>query len=172
MIIAIGNDHIVTDYKVRIVDFLKNKGYQVIDVGTHDHIRTHYPIYGLQVADLVRNGEADFGVVICGTGVGISTAANKNQGIRAALVSDPLTAKYVRQELNANIISVGGAVVGEHIAQEIIETFITTEYQPTEENKQIIQKISDLEQDNPEQHNNPNFFDKELQLWCEGYYHD
>lgn len=172
MIIALGNDHIVTDVKIKISDFLKSKGHEVIDVGTHDNTRTHYPIYGLKVADLVRDGVADLGVVLCGTGVGISTAADKNPEIRAALVSDPVTSRYVKKELNANIIGFGGAVVGEHLAQEIVEVFIETEYNPTSENEVLISKIAALEEDNPEQHNNPHFFDKELKLWDEGYYHD
>ena len=93
MIIALGNDHIVTDVKMQISDFLKAQGHKVIDVGTYDNTRTHYPIYGLKVADLVRDGKADLGVVLCGTGVGISTACDKNVGVRAALVGDVVTAK-------------------------------------------------------------------------------
>ena len=172
MIIALGNDHIVTDVKIRISDFLKEKGHEVIDVGTYDNTRTHYPIYGLKVADLVRNKQADLGVVLCGTGVGISTAADKNTGIRAALVSDVLAAKYAKEQLNANVIGFGGAVVGQHVAQEIVAAFLDATYQPTEQNQAILKKMEALEKDNPKQHNNSDFFKKELQLWDEGYYHD
>lgn len=172
MIIALGNDHIVTDVKIKIADFLKAQGHEVIDVGTYDNTRTHYPIYGLKVADLVRNQEADLGVVLCGTGVGISTAADKNTGIRAALVSDVVAAKYAKEQLNANVIGFGGAVVGQHVAQEIVAAFLAAKYQPTPENEALIAKIQGLEKDNPAQHNNPDFFKKELQLWDEGYYHD
>ena len=172
MIIALGNDHIVTNIKIQISDMLKSMGHEVIDVGTYDNTRTHYPIYGLQVADLVRDGKADLGVVLCGTGVGISTAADKNVGIRAALVSDIVTAKYAKEELNANVIGFGGATVGEHLAEDIVKTFLEAKYQPTEKYQALIKKIDALEEDNEDQHDNPHFFDHEMQLWSEGYYHD
>ncbi|AUJ32693.1 MAG: galactose-6-phosphate isomerase subunit LacB [Liquorilactobacillus nagelii] len=172
MIIALGNDHIVTSVKMQISDFLKANGHQVIDVGTYDNTRTHYPIYGLKVADLVRDGKADLGVVLCGTGVGISTAADKNIGIRAALVGDVASAKYAKEELNANVISFGGAVVGEHLAEDLVAAFLDAEYHETPENKKLIEKINQVEEDNSQQHDNPHFFDHELKLWSEGYYHD
>lgn len=172
MIIALGNDHIVTDVKMQISDFLKSLGHEVIDVGTYDNTRTHYPIYGLKVADLVRDGKADLGVVLCGTGVGISTACDKNTGVRAALVGDVVTARYAREQLNANVISFGGAVVGEHLAEDIVKAFLDAEYKPTPENEALIARIDAVEEDNPEQHDNPHFFDHEMKLWNEGYYHD
>ncbi|KRL99018.1 galactose-6-phosphate isomerase subunit LacB [Liquorilactobacillus satsumensis] len=172
MIIALGNDHIVTSVKMQISDFLKSKGHKIIDVGTYDNTRTHYPLYGLQVADLVRDGKADLGVVLCGTGVGISTAADKNVGIRAALVGDVATARYAKEELNANVIAFGGAVVGEHLAEDIVAAFIKAGYKESEENEKLIKKINAIEEDNPEQHDNKHFFDHELKLWDEGYYHD
>ncbi|WP_129044458.1 galactose-6-phosphate isomerase subunit LacB [Companilactobacillus metriopterae] len=170
MKIAIGNDHIVTEVKIQISDMLKSLGHEVIDVGTYDNTRTHYPIYGLKVADLVRDKDADYGVVLCGTGVGISTAADKNKGIRSALVADTTAAKYAKEHLNANVISFGGAVVGEHLAEEIVKTFLKANY--LGEDDEIIKKIDDLEPDNPEQHDNPNFFSHELVLWDQGHYHD
>lgn len=158
--------------KCRFQIFLKANGHQVIDVGTYDNTRTHYPIYGLKVADLVRDGKADLGVVLCGTGVGISTAADKNIGIRAALVGDVASAKYAKEELNANVISFGGAVVGEHLAEDLVAAFLDAEYHETPENKKLIEKINQVEEDNSQQHDNPHFFDHELKLWSEGYYHD
>lgn len=172
MKIAIGNDHIVTAVKMRIADFLKSNGHEVVDVGTHDNTRTHYPIYGLKVADLVREHQVDLGVVICGTGVGISTAANKNQGIRAALVADPVVARYAREHLDANVISFGGAVIGEHLAEEIVESFIDAHYLEQPEDNAIVAKIDALEPSNPEQYDNPHFFDHEMALWKQGHYHD
>lgn len=80
MIISIGNDHIVTDVKIQLSNFLKAQGHTVIDEGTYDTTRTHYPIYGKRVAEDVADGRADLGVVLCGTGIGISTAADKNEG--------------------------------------------------------------------------------------------
>jgi len=172
MIISIGNDHIVTDVKIQISDMLKDMGHTVIDEGTYDKHRTHYPIYGKKVAEDVADGRADLGVVLCGTGIGISTAADKNDDIRAALVSDVTSAKYAREQLNANIIGFGGATVGEHLAEDIVKAFLDANYKEDEANKAIINKIDNIATPNPDQKDNPHFFDEEIEKWDEGVYHD
>ncbi|MCI1890578.1 galactose-6-phosphate isomerase subunit LacB [Schleiferilactobacillus perolens] len=172
MIISIGNDHIVTDVKIQISNMLKSMGYQVIDEGTYDTTRTHYPIYGKKVAEDVADGRADLGVVLCGTGIGISTAADKNEGVRAAMADDATSAKYAREQLNANIIGFGGATVGEHLAEDIVKSFLDATYKETPENAAIIKKIDSIAKPNPDQKDNPHFFDEENEKWAEGVYHD
>lgn len=144
MKIAIGNDHSAVKLKTHIKNFLENKGYDVTDFGTSSEERTDYPLYGYKVARAVANKEFDFGILICGTGIGISLAANKVKGIRAAVCSEPYSAKLTRAHNNANIIAFGARVIGESMAEMIVEEFLTTEYEGGRHQKRI-DMISDIE---------------------------
>ena len=128
MKLAIGNDHVAIDMKNEIKAYLESKGIEVTDVGTNSPERFHYPISGYRVARLVADGKADGGVLICGTGVGISLAANKVRGIRACVCSDPYTARLSKQHNNTNIIAFGARVIGVEMAKMIVDEWLSAEY--------------------------------------------
>jgi ribose 5-phosphate isomerase B len=129
MKIAIGNDHVAVEMKNHITKYLEDKGYTVVNFGTDSTERTDYPIYGERVAKSVASGDCDLGVLICGTGIGISLAANKVKGIRAAVCSEPYSARLTRQHNNANIIAFGARVVGEAMAEMIVDEFLNAEFE-------------------------------------------
>lgn len=172
MIISIGCDHIVTDIKMKISDYLKSKGHKVIDNGTYDHERTHYPIYGKKTAEKVVNGEADKAIVICGTGVGITASATKVVGTRTVLARDVTSVKYARECLNANVLGLGGRITGFGLIENIIDVFLETEFKDTPENNALISKIDKIATVNKDQLNNEEFFDEFIVKWENGEYTD
>ncbi len=129
MKLAIGNDHVAVEMKNEIRAHLESKGIQVVDVGTNSPERFHYPISGYKVARLVADKVVDGGVLICGTGVGISLAANKVHGIRACVCSEPYTAKLSKQHNNSNIIAFGARVIGIETAKMIVDEWLAAEYE-------------------------------------------
>lgn len=129
MKIAIGNDHVAVEMKKEIKEYLESKGHEVINVGTDSTERFNYPVSGYKVAKMVAEKQVDCGVLICGTGVGISLAANKVEGIRACVCSEPYTAKLSKQHNNSNIIAFGARVIGIETAKMIVDEWLAAEYE-------------------------------------------
>ena len=129
MKIAMGNDHSAVERKKEIKAYVEGKGFQVIDFGTDSTESCDYPIYGEKVGRAVVSGEADLGILICGTGVGISLAANKVKGVRACVCSEPFSAKLSRQHNNTNILAFGARVVGVELAKMIVDQWLEAEFE-------------------------------------------
>lgn len=129
MKIAIGNDHSAVELKEIIKEFLTEKGYEVLDLGTNTTESCDYPVYGEKVGRAVVDGEASLGIAICGTGLGISLAANKVKGVRACVCSEPYTAKMSRLHNDANVLCFGARVVGSELAKMITEVWLNTEFE-------------------------------------------
>ncbi len=142
--IAIGSDHAGYLLKADIIKFLEGKGLEVKDFGTNCPDSVDYPDYGRAVAEAVASKECEKGILICGTGIGISIAANKVPGARAALCTDSYMAKMCRQHNDANIIAIGERVVGPGLALDIIETWLETEFLGGRHQNRV-NKISDIE---------------------------
>ena len=128
MKIAIGCDHAGFELKNDIINHLKEKGIEYNDFGTYSEESCDYPEFALKVAESVAQGEYEFGILVCGTGIGIGIAANKVPGIRAALCSDTFSAHATREHNNANILTMGARVVGKGLALDIVDTFLNTDF--------------------------------------------
>lgn len=128
MKIGIGNDHAALALKRELKVYIEELGHEVVDYGTNTPESCHYPEYGEKVARAVVAGELDCGVLLCGTGVGISMAANKVDGIRAAVCSDVTTAHLVKEHNNANIIALGARIIGGELAKDIVRTYLEAEF--------------------------------------------
>ena len=128
MKIGIGNDHAAVDMKNQVVEYLEGKGYEVVNFGTDTYESCNYPEYGEKVGRAVAAGDVDLGILICGTGVGISLAANKVKGVRAAVCSDCATARLVKEHNNANIIAFGARIVGMELAKDIVRAYLDAEF--------------------------------------------
>lgn len=129
MTISIGSDHAGYPYKQALQQMLVEEGHSVIDVGTNDEASVDYPDFGAAAARLVRDGTASFGVIICGSGIGISIAANKIQGIRAANCVTVEMARLAREHNNANMVALGQRLVSVDLAKEIVKTFLATDFE-------------------------------------------
>ena len=145
MKIAIGNDHAAPQLKLAVIEHLKGKGIECVDTGCGVEEKCDYPDAAKLVCDKVVNKECDLGILICGTGVGMSMAANKIKGIRAACCSEPFSARLTREHNDANVLCFGARVVGEGTALDLVDAFVDTKYSGDERHEQRIAKIMALE---------------------------
>ncbi len=139
--IAVGSDHAGYELKNQLMEHLKNRGYEVKDYGTYSEASCDYPDYAKQVANAVAGGEAEKGLLVCGTGIGMSIAANKVKGIRAAVLSDEFSAEATRSHNDANILCLGARVVDYAKAEKLLDIFLDTPFSAEEKHIRRISKI-------------------------------
>ncbi len=128
MRIAIASDHAALALKSALVEYLRGSGHEVTDLGPHDESSVDYPDYGYKLAAAIANGAADRGVALCGSGIGISIAVNRNPAARAALVSEPLSARLAREHNDANVIAMGARLIGIEMAKACIDAFLSNDF--------------------------------------------
>ena len=139
--IALGSDHGGYDLKEVVKEHLQKRGFEVKDFGTYSKESCDYPDFGRAAAEAVASGECEKGIVICTTGIGISIVANKVKGIRCALCSETTSARLTREHNDANMLAMGGGLVGNLLALEIVDTFLDTEFSEMEKHSRRISKI-------------------------------
>ncbi len=146
MKLAIGCDHGAYEYKEILKALLEKEGYTVTDFGTYSTDSCDYPDFASAVAKSVAAGENDKGIVLCGTGIGASIAANKVKGIRCALCSDPLSARLTREHNDSNVLAMGQRIIGEELMKDIAHVWLTTEFSHEEKHQRRIDKVAKLEE--------------------------
>lgn len=143
MKIVIASDHAGYFLKEKIKDFLVKENHEVIDVGCFSHVAVDYPEYGVRAIEKLLQGEVERGILICGTGIGMSIVANRFRGIRAALCHEPFSAKMARLHNDANVLVLGGRLIGDGLAIEIVKTFLDTSFEGGRHEKRL-KMIEDL----------------------------
>lgn len=146
MKIGIANDHAATDLKKSVLAHLNEKGYEVVNFGTDSYESYDYPLAAKDLCKAIQNKEVDLGIAICGTGVGISIACNKHKGIRACCCSEATSARLTRQHNNANVICFGARIISEELANDIVDTFLTTPFSNGERHCHRIDLIRQIEE--------------------------
>lgn len=146
MKIAIASDHAARALKGELAQWLREQGHEVADLGTHTDESVDYPDFGYRLAEHVASGEAERGVALCGSGIGISIAVNRNPAVRCALVSEPVSARLAREHNDANILALGARMVGPELARGCLEAFLATPF-AGERHARRVAKLSQLPQD-------------------------
>lgn len=145
MKVAIGSDHAGYELKMYLLQELRKLGYEMIDCGTNSEEAVDYPDFARKVCELVCISEARFGIVVCGTGIGISIASNKIKGIRAALCHNEFSTRLARQHNDANVLALGGRVIGKGLALEIAKLFLVMDFTDETRHRRRVDKIMKLE---------------------------
>ncbi len=145
MKLALGSDHGGFGLKESIKAYLAKQGHQIVDFGTYDESSVDYPAYALKAALAVSKGECEKGILVCSTGIGISIAANKVKGIRAALCGDLLSARLTREHNDTNVLALGSFIVGEKLAFAIVDTWLGTAFSHDERHQRRIDGITKIE---------------------------
>ncbi|OWZ84591.1 ribose 5-phosphate isomerase B [Natranaerobius trueperi] len=143
-VIGVASDHGGYNLKQKVIDHLKDKGYQINDLGTYGLESVDYPDFAVKLADSIKEGEASLGILVCGTGIGISLSANKVPGIRAALCHDTFSAEMARRHNNANVLAMGERVIGSGLALKVVDTFLESEFDGGRHEKRV-NKILEIE---------------------------
>lgn len=147
MRIGIACDHGGFELKEELKSFLQTLGHEPIDLGTFNETSVDYPDYGMMLAEQVSRGELKLGILICGTGIGMSIVANKYKGVRAALANDLYSARYSREHTDANVLVIGGRIVGKDLAKEIVKTWLESSFLGGRHQRRL-EKIAFLEEKN------------------------
>ena len=145
MKIVIGCDHAATELKETVKKHIISLGHEIVDVGTYTNESCHYPVYASSACKKILDGECELGILVCGTGIGMSIAANKHKGIRAACCSDTFSARLTREHNDANILCFGARVVGEGLALDLVDAFLSAEYLNNGNHVTRVSMLKDIE---------------------------
>ena len=146
--VAVACDHAAYDEKQKLIAHLREEGYQVKDCGCDSSESCHYPIFAHRLCTSIQQGESEIGILICGTGIGMSIAANKHKGIRAACCSDTFSARLTREHNDANILCFGERVVGAGLALELVDAFLDAEYLNNGNHVTRVAMLTEIENNN------------------------
>ena len=147
MKIAFGNDHSAIELRLVLIKHLEDLGHEVVDFGTDTTASVDYPLYGDKVGHAVANKEVDCGILLCGTGLGISLAANKVHGVRCCVCSEPYTAKMSKEHNNCNVLALGARVVGTELAKMIVDVWLSTSFELGGRHQHRVDMIMDIERE-------------------------
>lgn len=143
--VAVGADHAGFPLKKTVIDYLKSAGFEVQDFGTHSEEPVDYPDFAIAVGEAIKEGKADMGVVLCGSGVGASVAANKIPGVRAGLCHDTFSARQGREDDDTNVLCMGARVIGQNLAVEILKAFVNAEFSGADRHVRRLNKVISVE---------------------------